>query len=148
MTASDAMLGMTMRFLVTIDKHTSLASWSKASGLEVTWDLVEYRAGDNDNERWIFPGLAKYPTVKLERAANATDSAAVREWLNNTSFKHKTGESAKIELQDANLTKVAEWTLANVMPVKWSIVAFDAAGNKVATETLELAHTGFLTEAK
>lgn len=147
MTASDAMLGMTMRFKVTIDKH-DLASWSKASGLEVSWDLVEYRAGDNDNDRWIFPGLAKYPTVKLERAANAADSALVRTWLNDTSFKHKAGDTAKIELLDANLKPVADWTLRDVMPVKWSIVAFDAAGNKVATETLELAHNGFLDEAK
>ena len=69
-------------------------------------------------------------------------------WLNNTSFKHEGGKTAKIELQDASLKKVADWTLRNVMPVKWSIVAFDAAGNKVATETLELAHTGFLDEAK
>jgi phage tail-like protein len=147
MTASDAKLGMTMRFKVTIDGQ-DLASWSKASGLEVSWDLVEYRAGDNDNDKWIFPGLTKYPTVKLERAANAADSALVRTWLNKTSFKHDGTKTAKIELQDAGLTKVADWTLRNVMPVKWSIVAFDASGNKVATETLELAHTGFLDEEK
>jgi phage tail-like protein len=147
MTATDAMLAMVMRFTVTVDGQ-SLASWSKASGLEVTWDLVEYRAGDGENDRWIFPGLAKYPTVKLERAANSADSALVRTWLNNTSFKHEGGKTAKIELQDASLKKVADWTLRNVMPVKWSIVPFDAGGNKVATETLELAHTGFLDEAK
>jgi phage tail-like protein len=147
MTASDAKLGMTMRFKVTIDGQ-DLASWSKASGLEVSWDLVEYRAGDNDNDKWIFPGLAKYPTVKLERAANEADSKLVRTWLNKTSFKHDGSKTATIELQDASLTKVAEWVLRNVMPVKWSIVAFDASGNKVATETLELAHTGFLDEEK
>ena len=67
---------------------------------------------------------------------------------NDTSFKHEGGKTAKIELQDASLKKVADWTLRHVMPVKWSIVPFDAAGNKVATETLELAHTGFLDEAK
>ena len=107
MTATDALLGMVMRFTVTVDGQ-SLSSWSKASGLEVTWDLVEYRAGDNDNDRWIFPGLAKYPTVKLERAANEADSALVRTWLNNTSFKHEGGKTAKIELQDASLKKVGE----------------------------------------
>jgi phage tail-like protein len=147
MTASDAKLGMTMRFKVTIDGQ-DLASWSKASGLEVSWDLVEYRAGDSDNDKWIFPGLTKYPTVKLERAANEADSTLVRTWLNKTSFKHEGSKTATIELLDAGLTKVAEWVLRDVMPVKWSIVAFDASGNKVATETLELAHTGFLDEVK
>jgi len=146
MTATDAMLGMQMRFKVTVDGE-DLAHWSKASGLEVSWDLVEYRAGDNDNDKWIFPGNTKYPTVKLERAADKDNSAKVRTWLNKTSFKHEP-KSAKIELLDASLKPVADWTLKNVMPVKWSIVQFDAAGNKVATETLELAHIGFLDEEK
>jgi phage tail-like protein len=144
MTAPDAMLGMSMRFKVTIDGH-DLASWSKASGLEVSWDLVEYRAGDARNERWIFPGTTKYPTAKFERATDKASSQAVRDWLNKTSFKHKPS-SAKVELYDAQGEVVADWVLNNVMPVKWSIAPLDAAGNKVATETLELAHTGFLVE--
>lgn len=146
MTATDAMLGMTMRFRVTIDGH-DLAGWSRATGLEVSWDVVEYRAGDNDNERWIFPGLTKYPNVKLERAADKDNSAKVRTWLQSNSFRHEP-KSAKIELLDAGLQPVADWSLNNVMPVKWSIVPFDASGNKVAVETLELAHTGFLEETK
>jgi phage tail-like protein len=146
MTATDAMLGLSMRFVVTIDGH-DLASWSKASGLEVSWDLVEYRAGDAGNERWIFPGLTKYPTAKFERATDKESSAKVRDWLNATSFTHEP-KSAKVELQDAKGDPVAEWTLNNVMPVKWSVAPFDASGNKVAIETLELAHTGFLVEKK
>jgi phage tail-like protein len=146
MTASDAMLGMQMRFVVTIDGH-ELDGWSKASGMEVSWDLVEYRAGDAPNERWIFPGNSKYPTAKFERAAEKASSAKVREWLNSTSFAHEP-KSAKVELFDAKGVSVAVWTLRNVMPIKWSIAPFDAAGNKVALETLELAHTGFLDEKK
>jgi phage tail-like protein len=146
MTATEAMLGLSMRFTVTIDGH-DLASWSKASGLEVTWDLVEYRAGDAGNERWIFPGLAKYPIAKFERATDKESSAKVRDWLNSTSFKHEP-KPATVVLKDAKLEVVAEWTLNNVMPVKWSVAPFDASGNKVALETLELAHTGFLVEKK
>jgi phage tail-like protein len=139
------MLGMSMRFTVTVDALTDLGNWSKASGLEVSWDLVEYRAGDAKNDRWIFPGLTKYPTVKLERAAEKAASAKVQTYLNSNSFKYKE-QTAKIVLQDASGTEVLSWTLQRAMPVKWSIVAFDGSGNKVATETLELAHTGFLSE--
>lgn len=144
---SDSKLGMTMRFLVQIEKYGDLASWSKASGLEVSWDLVEYRAGDNDNERWLFPGVSKYKTVTLERAAEATTSATVRTWLNSNSFQHET-QSATIVLQDSSLAEVATWTLRGVLPVKWNISTLDANGTKIAVETLELAHTGFLDEAK
>lgn len=144
--ATETPLGLAMRFVVTIDSY-ELDSWSKATGLEVSWDLVEHRTGDGENNRWICPGLTKYPTVKLERAAESNGSAMVRGWLNSNSFKYE-AQSASIELQDASQTKVASWDLQNVMPVKWSIVPFDAGNSKIALETLELAHIGFLVEEK
>ena len=144
--ASTARLALSTRFLVSIDKY-ELESFTQASGLEVSWDVCEYRAGDNDNERWISPGLTKYPNVKLSRAAEKDGSALVRTWLNSNSFKYE-AQAATISLLDAEGTTVTEWTLRNIMPVKWSIAPFDASNSKVAIETLELAHTGFLDELK
>lgn len=144
--AADALVGMAMRFAVTIDDGTyDLKSWSKATGLEVTWDLVEYRAGDNRNDRWFYPGLTKYPTIKLERAATIDGTEAVKKWLNSNSFAHKV-QSGSIALRDAHLEDVSKWDLRQVIPVKWSVTGFEAASNRVALETLELAHLGFLDE--
>jgi phage tail-like protein len=144
--ASDALLGMAMRFAVTIDEGKyNLESWSKAGGLEVSWDLVEYRAGDHRNDRWFFPGLTKYPTVKLERAATLDGTESVKKWLNSNSFAH-TAQTGSIVLMDAKLDTVSTWELRQVIPVKWSVSAFEATSSKVAIETLELAHLGFLTE--
>ena len=39
-----------------------------------------------------------------------------------------------------------DWELKNVMPVRWSITGFDAGASRVATETLELNHRGFLAD--
>lgn len=143
--AADAQVGMSMRFTVKIDeKSYDLGSWAKVAGLDVTWDLVEYRAGDGPkNERWYFPGLTKYSTVKLERAVQDADTKKVREWLEKNSFNHKV-TSGKVELLDAKLATVMDWTLRHVIPVKWSISPFDSSANKVALETLELVHMGFL----
>ncbi len=47
---------------------------------------------------------------------------------------------------DAKLDTVSTWELRQVIPVKWSVSAFEATSSKVAIETLELAHLGFLTE--
>jgi phage tail-like protein len=143
--AADAQLGMSMRFTVKIDNTPyDLGSWAKVSGLDVSWDLVEYRAGDGpQNERWYFPGLTKYSTLKLERAVQAADTKKVREWLDSNSFKHEI-QSGKVELLDAKSEAVMFWTLRHVLPTKWSISPFDSTTSKVATETLELAHMGFL----
>ncbi len=145
--AADALVGMAMRFAVTIDEGKyDLKSWSKAAGLEVGWDLVEYRAGDNRNDRWYYPGLTKYPTIKLERAATIDGTEAVKEWLNSNSFAHKP-QSGSVVLHDAHVDPVSKWDLRHVIPVKWSVSGFEATSSKVALETLELAHLGFLDEA-
>lgn len=142
--AADTQLGMAMRFTVKIDKTPyDLGSWAKVSGLDVTWDVAEYRAGDNKNERWFFPGNTKYSTVKLERAVQDLDTKEVRKWLESNSFKHEI-QSGKVELLDAKAAPVMWWTLRHVIPVKWSISPFDSSANKVAIEVLELAHMGFL----
>ncbi len=143
--AADTQVGMSMRFTVKIDeKSYDLGSWAKVSGLDVVWDLVEYRAGDGPkNERWYFPGHTKYSTIKLERAVQDADTKKVRTWLEKNSFNHKV-TSGTVELLDAKLATVMDWTLRHVIPVKWSISPFDSTASKVALETLELAHMGFL----
>lgn len=138
--------GVALHFAVSIEGF-SLNTWSKAAGLEVSWDLVEYRAGDQDNERWIFPGTTKYKPVTLERPATRDGATKVRQWLSSNSFVHTT-QAATIVLRDASLRTVMSWTLRRVLPVRWSITALDASSSKVAIETLELAHTGFLEESK
>ena len=45
--ADDVKLGLANRFLVTVIPSTrSLGSWAKADGLDVTWEVPDYRAGD------------------------------------------------------------------------------------------------------
>jgi phage tail-like protein len=144
--ATDSMMGLAMRFSVTIDNTPyDLGSWSRASGLEVRWDLVEHRTGDRGNHRSLYPGLAKYPNVTLERGVESSGTARVRKWLNSNSFNHEP-QTGKIELLDSRLTQVTFWTLAHIIPVKWSIAPFESTAQKVAIETLELAHLGFLDE--
>jgi phage tail-like protein len=139
------MLGMANRFRVKIDNTPwDLGSWAQVDGLDVKWDVAEYRAGDAGNDRWYFPANTHYSVVKLTRAASA-ESKQVRSWLESTSFKW-TPQTGKIELLDAASQPVTDWELRHVMPVRWSITGFEAGASRVATETLELAHMGFLQE--
>jgi phage tail-like protein len=140
-------LGLANRFTVKIDFASyDLGSWAQADGLDVKWDIAEYRAGDGGNVRWYFPGNTQYSTLRLTRAA-CEDSKTVKKWLSETSFTWKP-YSGKVVLHDSAGAPVMDWTLQHVMPVKWSITGFDAGASKVATETLELAHHGFLDDAK
>ncbi|HWS47384.1 MAG TPA: phage tail protein [Acidimicrobiia bacterium] len=138
-------IGLANRFKVKIDNGTyDLGSWAKVDGLEVTWDLAEYRAGDGGNNRWYFPGNTKYQTIKLTRAA-CEDTKKVKEWLTDTSFKHKP-QAGTITLFDSNVEEVMSWDLKAVVPAHWKIEGFDAGASKIAQETLELTHAGFLDD--
>ena len=139
------MLAMANRFTVDISNGKyNLGSWSQVEGLDVKWDLAEYRAGDSGNERWYFPANTHYSVVHLTRAASA-ESLQVRAWLDSTSFKWEP-QIATVWLHDSSAAKVMSWELKQVMPVRWAITGFDAGASKVATETLELNHRGFLAD--
>jgi phage tail-like protein len=140
-------VGLANRFTLKIDQGDyDLGSWAKVEGLDVKWDVAEYRAGDAGNHRWYIPGITKYTDVKLTRAACA-DSLTVKKWLDATA-KNFVATSGKITLMDSSsdAAGVMFWDLKNVVPVKWSITGFDAGASKVATETLEIAHLGFLDD--
>jgi phage tail-like protein len=141
------LLGMANRFTVKIDNgEWDLGSWSQIEGLDVKWDIAEYRAGDSGNERWYFPGNTHYSMIRMTRAAS-TESAKVRDWLDKTSFNWAP-QTAHIKLHDSSGTPIVPWELKKIMPVKWSISSFDASASRVATETLELNHMGFLADEK
>ncbi|HET9141321.1 phage tail protein [Actinophytocola sp.] len=141
-------IGLANRFTVKVTGGPDLGSWQKAEGLDVTWEVADYRAGDAGNARWFAPANTKYTAVKLTRAADSKDSKEVRKWLDSNSFAHKAGSEIRIALQDSSKTDIMEWHLRNVMPKKWAITSMDAGSSSVAIETLELEHEGFLEDDK
>jgi phage tail-like protein len=141
-------IGLANRFKVTIDPGSyDLGSWQKADGLDVTWDMPDYRAGDAGNQRWFFPANTKYTPVKLARAA-CDDSMNVRAWLNKNSFNFSQSRCiVTVQLFDSSGTKaVCTWELRNAMPKKWSINSMDAGASQVSVETIEFDHEGFLDD--
>jgi phage tail-like protein len=136
-----------MIFEVTIDGH-DLGFWSKIDGLSVKFELAEYRAGDGSNRRWIEPAYTTYANVKLGRVTTLKYTNQIMDWLKKTQFK---SEKCTAEIKgfpfwhnkrDASLA--VKWNLTGVLPIAWSGPVFDNQGGKVAMETLELAHEGFL----
>jgi phage tail-like protein len=142
---ANAALGLAMRFTVKVDTY-DLGSWQKAAGLDVAWDVCEYRAGDAGDFRWYIQGIEKYKNVVLTRAVNRSDFVKVKGWLESGDWSGS-DQSGTIMLFDTTnefTAPVATWELQNVMPLHWSVDTFDSSQSKVALETLELAHMGFL----
>ena len=134
------------RFKVEIDHH-DLGTWTKCDGLSVEYEIQEYKEGGENRYVHRLPGRAKYQNVKLTRPINA-NSDRVAAWLSSmlASVQKKiTPGTGHIALVDPEGKAVASWNLADVYPVKWSGPSLDAGSNQFATESLELAHNGFLS---
>jgi phage tail-like protein len=136
--------GDSSKFLVEFDDgEYDLGAWSRASGLSVKWDPVEYRRGDY-NHVWAAPGIAKYSTISLSRAT-CPDSQFVQTWLATTSKEPKIF-SGSIKLLSWYGLPLCEWRLKQFVPIGWKVADFDSKAATVVIETLDLAHTGFLDD--
>jgi len=133
--------GLGLRFKVIIDGH-ELGNWQKCDGLNVEYDIQEYREGGQNGYIHRLPGRAKYENVKLARHVDSS-TVDVASWLASVQLRLVRG-TAQITVLDPSGESVAEWVLVEVFPARWSGPSLDVNGNQVATETLELVHNGFL----
>ena len=142
---AEGLFGMSHRFIIVIDNPAyDLGYWQKVSGLSVKWDVCKYRAGDQGNEFWIYPGNTTYDNIQLTRPISPA-SNATQAWLSATS-SHMMPLSGAIMLCASMGVPIVTWRLYQFFPVSWRISEFTAETGKVVTETLELAHTGFLDD--
>jgi phage tail-like protein len=143
-------IALANRFVVRMSGKSEydLGSWTKADGLDVSWDIAEYRTGDAGNERFYFPGNTRYSNVRLTRAVSE-ETKKVRTWLDKNSFESDPFVG-KIELYTAKHADgpVTDWELRDVMPIKWAVTSFDAGASQVSLETLEIIHKGFLLDER
>ena len=143
----------TFQFSVEIDGR-EIAQFSEVSGFDVTYDPIEYRAGDSTvYTTQKFPGLAKYGNVTLKRGvlvANEGEGETDNEffkWISeNINGHYKKAETVTINLKDPAIrdddTPVATWQLTNAWPTKYTGPDLKAQTAELAMETLELAHEG------
>lgn len=140
--SSTAMLGLAMRFDVIVD-DIDLGSWSSCKGLSLRFKHHKItELGAHETTQYI-PQQVEFTKVTLQRAMAAGDWDKTRRWLSKMTDAFD-GSTASIVLRDSKLDEVARWNLQNVLPAGWKGPQLDATGKKVALETLELVHEGFL----
>jgi phage tail-like protein len=116
--------------------------FSSCDGLGVEVVLEQREEGGNNEFIHQLPVRLKYPNVKLVRPVDE-DSTKVSKWLKEMQGTI-TRSTAEITVLGTDGEPVTSWKLKGVIPVRWQGPSMGAENNKVATETLELAHHGFL----
>ena len=126
-------------FKVEIDGITR-GGFREASGLDSSQDPIEYREGVDSLTSKKLPGLNKYSNISLKWGV--TDDAELWEWRKKSIDGTVERKNGSIVLyNDAGEEKI-RWNFIEGWPTKWTGPSFNATGNEVAIETLEIAHEG------
>jgi phage tail-like protein len=133
----------TMRFDVRID-GLDLGSFTALDGLNAEYEVKTYEEGGENGFVHQLPGRVKYTNIKLTRPVDLT-SKALAAWFSSMVRGLPTRKSTAVVIAfNDNQEPIAQWALMGVHPVKYTGPSFSVDGARVATESIELAHEGFL----
>jgi phage tail-like protein len=133
---------LSLFFNVTVDQY-DLGIFTGCSGLGCEVKVEEREEGGNQMFVHQLPGRMTFSNIVLTRPVDGGTQYVAR-WITDmaTNPHRSTGSITVMTLEGA---RIASWGLLDVIPVKWKgpQMASDG-GAALATETLELAHHGFV----
>ena len=134
-------------FEVKIDGSSLGDPFNSCEGLGCEVVIEQREEGGHNGAVWQLPTRLKYPNIKLTRPVTG-DTELVLKWFSSVT----TGIGAKprtafITARALDGREVALWGLMDVVPVRWTGPSLNPDSPKVATETVEFAHHGFISPA-
>lgn len=129
------------RFKVEI-QGIKVAGFAEATIPDTTTDSVDYREGTDLPYQRKLSGLTKYGNITLKKGL--ADSTELYEWRKKIEDSGASGarKSISLVLIDEEGNDKCRWDIIEAWPTKYSSSGFDAKGNAVMIETLELVHEG------
>jgi len=128
-------------FKVSVD-GLDLGAFTSCSGLGVELAVEDREEGGNPGFVHHLPGQLKFTNIRLTRPLGPS-SDQILKWMMETSLIGQR-TTAQITACGPDGSEVASWTLDSVFPVRWTGPELSVESPKVCTETIELAHHGFL----
>jgi phage tail-like protein len=122
----------------------NLGYFRECTGLVAEIEVKEYNEGGVNDRVHKFPTRMKYPNLVVKRGVTYED--ALLRWL--WSVQHEPQRvNVTVSLLGPDLKPVRQWVFQEAFPVKWTGPNLNATSNQVATEQLEIVHTGLLMQA-
>ncbi len=116
------------------------AGFRECSGLDASQDPIEYREGTEGLSARKLPGLNKYSNITLKWGM--TDDTELWDWRKKAAAGRIQRKNGSIVLLDDAGEEKMRWNFRDAWPTKWTGPSFNATGNEVAIETLEIVHEG------
>ncbi len=116
------------------------AGFQEVSGLDSSQDAIDYREGTDPLHSRKLPGVNTYSNVTLKRGI--TDDSQLWDWRKKAIDGKVERKHLSIVLMNDAGDEKQRWNVFHAWPTKWEGPSFNASGNDVAIETLELVHEG------
>lgn len=138
------------RFEVEISGHMvfARAGFQKVSGLKMNTEVIEYREGGDNLTVSKSPGLTKFEPITLQRGMS--EDTDMWDWASKIFHIDETAHeqtkyraNVKIKLKGRDGRVVRAWEVPNAWISKYETGEFDAMGNNIMIETIELQHEGW-----
>lgn len=139
----DVDTAVSVTFWVQLDDQ-ALGMFTSCEGLGVEVVMETREEGGFNTAVWQLPTRLKYPNIKLSRPLGK-DTEKVAEWFAEMTkgYKRRTATIKATAAGDPSQV-VAQWHLNDVVPVRWTGPSISSDQLKILTETVEIAHHGFL----
>jgi phage tail-like protein len=127
-------------FAVEID-GIARAGFRECSGLDASQDPIDYREGTEGSlTPRKLPGMVKFSNITLKWGM--TDDSELWDWRKRAMSGKVERKNGSIVLLDDTGAEKKRWNFREAWPTKWTGPSFNATGNEVAIETLEIVHEG------
>lgn len=127
------------QFMVEIDGIDN-ARFQEVGGLDATIDVIEYREGGDLLGMRKLPGVTKHSNLSLKRGY--TSDKQLYAWFDDvmTGRTEKIRKNVSVVQLDMAGKEVMRWNLFQAFPVKYTAATYNAKGNELAIEMLEIAY--------
>lgn len=126
-------------FHVEIDGITR-AAFRECSGLDSSQNAIDYREGGDPPHVRKLTGLNTYTNISLKWGV--TSDAEFWDWRKKAADGKVERKNGSIILLDETGAEKVRWNFIDGWPTKWTGPTFNATGNEVAIETIEIVHEG------
>jgi phage tail-like protein len=121
-------------------------SFQEVSGISVEIPTFELAEGGENRFTYKLPQPIKYSPLTLKRGL-VSSLSALSEWCQET-FELGYNQTIMtknvlVSLLDEEGMPLMAWAFTGAYPTKWSVSNFNAQGNEIVVETLELTYQRF-----
>ena len=127
-------------FTVSVGER-QIGRFAECTGLAAEYETLEYAEGGNNAYVHRLRGAVRFPNVTLRRGVTNEDGLLT--WFYATE-KSSERPTVNIVIYDHEGKAVRTFDLRGAVPVRWTGPTVAAGGNAAATESLEIAHIGFV----